>query len=173
MVEAIGRILVSEEQISARMEELGRQISEDYQGKELMLVCVLKGSFLFAADLMRKITVPCQIDFMCVSSYSGGVKSSGLVKILKDVSEPIEGKDILIIEDILDSGLTLSHLTQILKMRKPASIQVCTLLNKPGRREALVYPYYTGFTVPDEFVIGYGLDYDEKYRNLPYIASLT
>ena len=143
-----------------------------HTGKNLLLVSILKGSVAFMADLMRAITVPCQIDFMSVSSYGSGAKTSGVVKIIKDIDVEIEGYDILIVEDILDSGLTLSHLMEILKARKAKSIKICTLLSKPDRRKVQVDVSYEGFVIPDEFVVGYGLDFDEKYRNLPYIGVL-
>lgn len=165
-------ILISEEEIAAKVQALGAQISKDYAGKNLVLVSVLKGSVLFMADLMRAIDIPCTIDFMVVSSYGSGVKTSGVVKIIKDLDIDLTGKDILMVEDILDSGKTLHYLTHLLNDRKPASIRIATLLDKPERREAPVTADYFGFTVPDAFVVGYGLDYDEEYRNLPYIGVL-
>jgi hypoxanthine phosphoribosyltransferase len=152
--------------------ELGKKISEDYKGKNLLLVSVLKGSVVFMADLMRSITIPVNIDFMCVSSYGAGVKTSGVVKIIKDLDIVLAGHDILIVEDILDSGMTLNYLREILKKRNPQSIRIATLLDKPERRQVPIKPDYSCFNVPDEFVVGYGLDYDEKYRNLPYIGVL-
>ena len=151
---------------------MGKKITEDYKNSNLMLVTVLKGAVVFLADVMREIDVPAEIDFMVVSSYGAGVKSSGVVKIVKDLDVPLEGKDILIVEDILDSGLTLSYIKELLASRGPKSIRIATLLDKPSRRKVDLQADYVGFSVPDEFVIGYGLDYDEKYRNLPYIGIL-
>ena len=168
----IERVLVSEEQLAQRVKEIAARIDADYAGKEPLLVSVLRGSFVFMADLVRQITLPCTVDFMAVSSYGSGTTSSGQVKIIKDLSEPIEGRDVLVVEDILDSGNTLSYLLKLLEARHPASIRLCTLLDKPERRTKPVAVQYTGFTIPDEFVVGYGLDYDEKYRNLPYIGIL-
>ena len=165
-------VLFSEEALRQRVSELAAQIDRDYAGKEPLLISILRGSFVFMADLVRSITLPCTVDFMAVSSYGSGTVSSGQVKIVKDLSEPIEGKDILVVEDILDSGNTLSYLFKLLDARHPASIRLCTLLDKPERRTKPVAVQYTGFTIPDEFVVGYGLDYDEKYRNLPYIGVL-
>lgn len=172
MLDDIERVLVTEKQLKDKVQELGERISKDYKNKNLLLVSILKGSVAFMADLMRAITIPLQIDFMSVSSYGSGVKSSGVVKIIKDIDVEIEGYDILIVEDILDSGLTLSYLMEILKTRKAKSIRICTLLSKPERRKADVEVTYEGFVIPDEFVVGYGLDYDEKYRNLPFIGVL-
>ena len=154
------------------MNELGRQITQDYQGKNLMIVTVLKGAVVFLADLMREIDVPAEIDFMVVSSYGAGTKSSGVVKIVKDLDVPLKDKDLLIVEDILDSGMTLSYLKELLEGREPRSIRIATLLDKPARRKVDLKADYIGYSVPDEFVVGYGLDYDEKYRNLPYIGIL-
>ena len=168
----IEKIYFSREQLASIVERLGAQISKDYENKNLMLVSILKGSVVFMADLMRAITVPCDIDFMCVSSYGSGTQTSGNVKIIKDLDINLEGKDLLIVEDILDSGVTLSYVTAILKTRNPKSIRICTLLDKPERRKADIKADYSGAHVPDEFVVGYGLDYDEKYRNLPYIGVL-
>ena len=168
----IEKIYFSREELSSIVERLGAQISKDYENKNLMLVSILKGSVVFMADLMRAITVPCDIDFMCVSSYGSGTQTSGNVKIIKDLDINLEGKDLLIVEDILDSGVTLSYVTAILKTRNPKSIRICTLLDKPERRKADIKADYSGAHVPDEFVVGYGLDYDEKYRNLPYIGVL-
>ena len=168
----IERVLFSEEQLAQRVKEIAARIDADYAGKEPLLVSVLRGSFVFMADLVRQITLPCTVDFMAVSSYGSGTTSSGQVKIIKDLSEPIEGRDVLVVEDILDSGNTLSYLLKLLEARHPASIRLCTLLDKPERRTKPVAVQYTGFTIPDEFVVGYGLDYDEKYRNLPYIGIL-
>ena len=168
----IQQVLFTEEQLKQRVEEIARQINEDYADQEILLISVLRGSFIFMADLARKITRPCRIDFMSVSSYGKGTKSSGQVQITKDLSEDITGRNIIVIEDILDSGNTLSYLLEILKARKPASIRLCTLLDKPDRRVKPVEVHYSGFTIPDAFVVGYGLDYAELYRNLPYIGIL-
>ena len=168
----IERVLFSEEELDRRVSEIAAEINRDYAGKEPMLISVLRGSFVFMADLIRKIEVPCTVDFMAVSSYGRGTTSSGQVQITKDLSDDIEGKDIIVVEDILDSGNTLSYLLQLLQARKPASMKLCTLLDKPDRRVKEVHVDYTGFTIPDEFVVGYGLDYAEKYRNLPYIGIL-
>lgn len=168
----IEQILFSQEQIQQIVQDMGAQISRDYEGKNLLMVSVLKGAVVFMADLMRAITVPCRIDFMSVSSYGSGVKTSGVVKIIKDLDIPLDGYDLLIVEDILDSGMTLSYLLEILKSRGPHSIRLCTLFDKPDRRKADIKADYTGAVVPDEFVVGYGLDYDEKYRNLPYLGVL-
>jgi hypoxanthine phosphoribosyltransferase len=172
MQQDVLRVLLSEEEIRAKCKEMGARISQEYKGKNLMLVTVLKGAVVFLADLMRAIDVPAEIDFMVVSSYGSGVKSSGVVKIVKDLDVPLAGKDLLIVEDILDSGLTLSYIKELLASRGPASIKIATLLDKPSRRKVDLVADYIGFSVPDEFVIGYGLDYDEKYRNLPYIGIL-
>lgn len=172
MEQDILRVLLTEKELDAKVHELGRQISADYQGKNLLMVSVLKGSIVFMADLMRAISVPCEIDFMSVSSYGTGAKTSGVVKIIKDLDISLEGRELLIVEDILDSGLTLAYVRQMLLDRHPRSIRLCTLLDKPERRKADVYADYKGFDVPDEFVVGYGLDYAEKYRNLPYIGIL-
>lgn len=172
MKEDILKVLISEQEIAQKVAQLGVQISKDYAGKKLLVLGVLKGSFVFMADLMRQITIPCQIDFMAVSSYSSGVKTSGVVKIIKDIDiDPLDF-DILIVEDILDSGLTLSYLKDLLVQRNASSIHIATLLDKPARRVADIKPDYTCFEVPDEFVVGYGLDYAEKYRNLPYVGVL-
>lgn len=172
MHDDILKVLLTQEELREKVKELGRQITQDYQGKNLMIVTVLKGAVVFLADLMREIDVPAEIDFMVVSSYGSGVKSSGVVKIVKDLDVPLAGKDLLIVEDILDSGLTLSYIKELLASRGPASIRIATLLDKPSRRKVDLVADYIGFSVPDEFVIGYGLDYDEKYRNLPYIGIL-
>ena len=169
----IKKILLDEQQICKIVKKLGEEISRDYEGKNLMIVGVLKGSVLFMADLMRSITVDCKIDFMSVSSYNGGTKSSGAVKIIKDLDIDLAGYDLLIVEDILDSGNTLSYLKKLLLSRNPASIKICTLLDKPDRRVADIKADYVGAVIPDEFVIGYGLDYEEYYRNLPYVAVLS
>lgn len=172
MNDDILRVLYSEEELEAKCAELGAQISKDYEGKNLLLVSVLKGAVVFMTDLMRHITVPCSIDFMVVSSYGNGVKTSGVVKIVKDLDADLAGKDLLIVEDILDTGMTLHYLKQLLQDRNPNSIRIATLLDKPERRRAAVRADYVGYQVPDEFVVGYGLDYDEKYRNLPYVGIL-
>lgn len=164
-------MLLTEEQVDKRIAELGRQISEDYKGKTIHMICILKGGAPFMCELAKRITTDVSLDFMSVSSYGGGTDSSGIVRIVKDLDEPLEGKDVIIVEDIIDSGRTLSHLIEIFKKRNPASIKICTLLDKPERRVVDdVKVDYVGFTVPDEFVVGYGLDYDQKYRNLPYIG---
>ena len=168
----IQEVLFSEEQLKNRVQEIARQITADYQGKEIMLISVLRGSFVFMADLCRAIDLPCTLDFMAVSSYGKGTKSSGQVQITKDPSEDITDRHIIVVEDILDSGNTLSYLLKILENRHPASIRLCTLLDKPERRVKPVQVHYSGFTIPDAFVVGYGLDYAEKYRNLPYIGIL-
>ena len=172
MKEDVLRVLLSEDEIREKVRELGGKITADYKNSNLMLVTVLKGAVVFLADLMRQIDVPAEIDFMVVSSYGSGVKSSGVVKIVKDLDVPLAGKDILIVEDILDSGLTLSYIKELLESRGPRSIRIATLLDKPSRRKVDLQADYIGFSVPDEFVIGYGLDYDEKYRTLPYIGIL-
>ena len=166
-------VLYSQEELAARVSELGKRISADYNGENLLMVSVLKGSVVFMADLMRAIDIPCAIDFMCVSSYGSGTKTSGVVNIIKDLSvKNVDDYHLLIVEDILDSGKTLHYLKKVLQARNPKSIRLCTLLDKPERRKADIKADYIGFTVPDEFVVGYGLDYDEKYRNLPYIGVL-
>ncbi|MCI8554433.1 MAG: hypoxanthine phosphoribosyltransferase [Clostridiales bacterium] len=172
MCDDIARILYTEEQLAEIVGRIGRQISEDYRDKNLLMVSVLKGSLMFMADLMRAVTIPCAIDFLSVSSYGGGTASSGVVRILKDLDNPLEGKDLLVVEDILDSGVTLSFLLKNLSARNPHSIRLCTLLDKPERRRVEIRPDYVGAEVPDEFIVGYGLDYAERYRNLPYIGVL-
>lgn len=172
MNDDVKKILISEDEIQDKVKELAAQISKDYEGKHLFMLCILKGAIMFYSDLARHITVPLAMDFMAVSSYGAGTKTSGEVRIIKDLSVPAEGLDILIIEDILDSGNTLNYLVNILKDRKPASLKICTLLDKPDRREKPIDVDYRGFIIPDEFVIGYGLDFAEKYRNLPYIGVL-
>ena len=172
MQDDILKVLLSEEQIAEKVAQTGRQITEDYQDKNLLMVSVLKGSVVFMADLMRAVDCPARIDFMSVSSYGSGTKTSGVVKIVKDLDLNLEGYDLLLVEDILDSGRALYYLREILEKRNPASIRIATLLNKPARREADIAPDYSCFEVPDEFVVGYGLDYAEKYRNLPYIGVL-
>ncbi|MDL2324864.1 hypoxanthine phosphoribosyltransferase [Ruminococcaceae bacterium OttesenSCG-928-A16] len=168
----VERILLTRQQVQKRVEELGAQITRDYQGKDLLMVSVLKGSVVFMADLMRAIHLPAEIDFMMVSSYGAASKSSGVVKIVKDIDIELKGKDLLIVEDILDSGRTLSYLKELLEGRDPASVRIVTLLDKPARRAVPLQPDYTGFEVPDEFIVGYGLDYAEHYRNLPDIGVL-
>ena len=172
MHDDIKEVLISEEQLKSKVVELGRQISKDYAGKNLLMVSVLKGSVIFMSDLMRAIDIPCRIDFMSVSSYGSGTKTSGVVKIIKDLDIPLKGFDVLVVEDILDSGMTLSYLLELLQSREPASIRLCTLFDKPSRRKVDIHANYTGFEVPDEFIVGYGLDYDEKYSNLPYVCIL-
>ena len=172
MFDDIEKVLITEEELHNLVTDLGRKISEDYKDKDLLLVSVLKGSVIFMADLMRAITIPCNIDFMAVSSYGAGTKTSGVVKIIKDLDKSIEGKDLLIVEDILDSGNTLYYLKEILSARKPNSIKICTLVDKPERREADIVADYIGDSVPNEFIVGYGLDYNEYYRNLPFIGVL-
>ena len=169
----IDRVLVSNERIQARLDELAERINQDYAGKELLLVCILKGAVTVFADVLRRITIPCQIDFMDISSYGSSTKSSGVVRILKDLDHGIEGKDVLIVEDIVDSGMSMHYLLDTLKTRKPASVRLLTLLDKPDRRRVELQADYIGFTIPDEFVIGYGLDYAEKYRNLPDVCVLS
>ena len=164
------RELISEEEVDKRIRELGEEISRDYEGKQIHLICVLKGGVFFMCELAKRITVPVSMDFMCVGSYGDGTKSSGVVRIAKDLDEAIEGKEVLIVEDIIDSGNTLYYLMDVLQKRKPASLRLCTLLDKPERRVKDVKVDYTGFEIPDEFIVGYGLDYAQKYRNLPYIG---
>ena len=163
-------VLIPEETVDAKIKEIGEQISKDYAGKQVHLICVLKGGVFFMCELAKRITVPVSMDFMSVSSYGDGTKSSGVVKIAKDLDEPILDKEVLVVEDIIDSGKTLNHLKPMLESRNPASLHLCTLLSKPDRREVEVPVRYIGFEVPDEFVVGYGLDYAQKYRNLPYIG---
>lgn len=163
-------VLISEEDVDKRIVELGKKISEDYEGRTVHLICVLKGSIFFTCELAKRITVPVTLDFMSCSSYGDGTSSSGVVRIVKDLDETIEGKDVIVIEDIIDSGRTLSHLLAVLKTRKPASLALCTLLDKPDRRVVDVDVDYVGFNIPDEFVVGYGLDYAQKYRNLPFVG---
>jgi hypoxanthine phosphoribosyltransferase len=168
----IGEALVPQEDLQRRVRELGAEISRDYDGKDLFLVGVLKGAVFFLSDLMRAIDVPCEVDFMAVASYGSSTDSSGVVRILKDLDATIEGRDVLIVEDIIDSGLTLSYLLRTLRAREPRSLEVCALLTKPERRKVDLPIRYTGFEIPNEFAIGYGLDHAERYRNLPYVASL-
>ncbi len=164
------RILLSEQEVDQRIAEVAKQISKDYEGKSVHLICVLKGAVFFMCELAKRITVPVSMDFMSVSSYGNDTKSSGVVKIVKDLDEPLNGKDVLIVEDIIDSGRTLSYLMDILQKRNPASLRLCTLLDKPERRITQVSVDYTCFNIPDEFVVGYGLDYAQKYRNLPFVG---
>lgn len=171
-MKGVQKILIDEKQINADVERLAAQINLDYEGRELLLVGLLKGSFIFLSDLMKKITLPCSVDFMVVSSYGAATVSSGKVNMKKDLSEDIRGKDVLIVEDIIDSGITLNAVMEILKGREPASLKLCSLLSKPSRRVQEVQIDYLGREIPDEFVIGYGLDYNEKYRNLPYIGII-
>ena len=166
------RVLLPEEEVDARIQAIGEQISRDYAGRQVHLICVLKGGSFFMCELAKRITVPVSMDFMAVSSYGGGTESKGVVKIVKDLDEPIKDKDVLVVEDIVDSGRTLSYLLEMLKNRGPKSLHLCTLLDKPDRRVVDVDVDYTGFQIPDEFVVGYGLDYDQKYRNLPYIGVI-
>lgn len=163
-------VMLSEEQVDARIQAIGEQISKDYAGKQVHLICVLRGGAFFMCELAKRITVPVSLDFMSVSSYGGDTKSSGVVKIVKDLDDSIRDKDVLVVEDIVDSGRTLSYLLEMLRDRGPKSLRLCTLLDKPERRVIDVNVDYTGFEIPDEFVVGYGLDYDQKYRNLPYIG---
>ncbi len=173
MINDIDRVLLSEEELKGIVKRLGAEITKDYKDKKLVLVSVLKGSVIFMADLMREIKIPCTIDFMSVSSYGSGTKTSGVVKIIKDLdTDVVEGSDLLIVEDILDSGVTLEYLIKILSARNPKSVKICTLLDKPERRKANVKADYAGAQIPDAFVVGYGLDFDEKYRNLPFIGAL-
>jgi hypoxanthine phosphoribosyltransferase len=169
---AVGEILIGEESLKGRIRELGREISADYAGRDLLLVGVLKGAVFFMADLMRELAVPCEIDFMAISSYGAATDSSGVVRILKDLDINIEGRHVLVVEDIIDSGLTLSYLIRNLEAREPATLEVCALMTKPDRREIDVPVRYIGFEIPNKFVIGYGLDFAERYRNLPFVAVL-
>ena len=170
---AVGEILIDKETLAARVAELGVEVSSDYQGRDLLLIGVLKGAVFFMADLMRHLTVPCEVDFMAISSYGDSTDSSGIVRILKDLDINIEGRDVLVVEDIIDSGLTLSYLMRNLESREPASLEVCALLTKPARREIDVPVRWIGFEIPNKFVIGYGLDFAERYRNLPYVGVLS
>ena len=169
---AVGEVLIEEERLQTRIRELGRELSSDYEGRELLLVGVLKGAVFFMADLMRSISVPCEIDFMAISSYGASTDSSGVVRILKDLDINIENRHVLVVEDIIDSGLTLSYLLRNLESREPATLEICALLTKPSRRETDVPVKYVGFEIPNKFVIGYGLDFAERYRNLPYVGVL-
>ncbi|PWJ49187.1 hypoxanthine phosphoribosyltransferase [Faecalicatena contorta] len=164
------KVLISETEVDEKIEALGKQISKDYEGRQVHLICVLKGGAFFMCELAKRITTPVSLDFMSVSSYGDGTSSSGVVRIAKDLDESIEGKDVLIVEDIIDSGRTLYYLMDVLRQRHPKSLRLCTLLDKPERREKDVKVEYVGFEIPDEFVVGYGLDYAQKYRNLPYIG---
>src|ERR1044071_5461368 len=168
----VGEVLIEEDALQRRVSELGDEISQDYAGRDLLLVGVLKGAVFFMSDLMRRLTIPCEIDFMAISSYGAGTDSSGVVRILKDLDINIDGRDVLVVEDIIDSGLTLSYLIRTLEAREPASLEVCALLTKPARREIHVPVRYVGFEIPNRFVIGYGLDFGERYRNLPYVGVL-
>ncbi len=170
---AIGEVLVSSEDLQRRVTELGAEISSDYEGRDLVMIGVLKGAVLFIADLMRNLTVPCEVDFMAVSSYGSATDSSGVVRILKDLEAPNEGRDVLIVEDIIDSGLTLQYLVRNLGARSPGSLEVCALLTKPARRRVELPIRYVGFEIPNRFVIGYGLDYAQRHRNLSYVAVLN
>ena len=170
---AVTEVLIDRDDLQRRIAELGEEISTDYAGRDLLLIGVLKGAVFFMADLMRNLTIPCEIDFMAISSYGVSTDSSGVVRILKDLDINIEGRDVLIVEDIIDSGLTLSYLMRNLEAREPASLEICALLTKPDRREAEVPVRYIGFEIPNRFVIGYGLDFGERYRNLPYVAVLS
>lgn len=172
MINDIEKVLITKEELAERIEAMGNEITAEYAGKDILMVGVLRGAVVFMADLARAIKVPVALDFMAVSSYGASTSSSGIVRILKDLDEEIQGKHLLIVEDIIDSGLTLKYLLENLKSRKPASIKICTLLSKPERRKVDVHIDYNGFSVPDEFVVGYGLDYAEKYRNLPFIGIL-
>ena len=164
------RVLLTEEEVNKKISEVAAQINKDYEGKEVHLICILKGGVFFTCELAKRLTIPVSLDFMSVSSYGSDTKSSGVVKIIKDLDEPLEGKNVIIVEDIIDSGRTLAYLIEVLKQRNPKNIELCTLLDKPERRvKKQVQVKYTCFTIPDEFVVGYGLDYDQKYRNLPYL----
>lgn len=167
------QVMLTEVEVNDRIKAIGEQISRDYAGKQVHLVCVLKGGSFFMCELAKRITVPVSLDFMSVSSYGGSMKSSGIVKIVKDLDEPLKDKDVIVVEDIVDSGRTLSYLLELLEQRGPKSMKLCTLLDKPERRVVDVKVDYTGFEIPDKFVVGYGLDYDQRYRNLPYIGVVT
>ncbi|MBC8080836.1 MAG: hypoxanthine phosphoribosyltransferase [Gorillibacterium sp.] len=168
----IKEVMYSEEEIQQKIKELGQQISRDYQGKELFVICVLKGAFIFMADLVKNVDIPLELDFMAVSSYGASTRSSGVVKIIKDLDVSVEGRDVLIVEDIIDSGMTLSYVIELLEGRAANSVKVVALFDKPARRTVPLQPDYRGFEIPDEFVVGYGLDFAEKYRNLPYVGIL-
>ena len=167
-----GEILVQPDDLQRRVSELGEEITRDYEGKDLLMICVLKGAVFFLSDLMRRVDLACEVDFMAVASYGDATESSGVVRILKDLDAPIEGRDVLIVEDIVDSGLTLEYLLRNLEQRGPASLEVCALLTKPARRKTQIQAKYVGFEIPNRFVIGYGLDHAERHRNLPYVAAL-
>jgi hypoxanthine phosphoribosyltransferase len=171
--EHIGEILVQADELQHRIKEMAAEVSRDYAGKDLLLIGVLKGAVFFLSDLMRHLDIPCEVDFMAVASYGSSTDSSGVVRILKDLDAPLEGRNVLIVEDIVDSGLTLQYLMRTLEARGPASLEVCALLTKPERRKVPMPARYVGFEIPDKFAIGYGLDYAERYRNLPYVATLT
>jgi hypoxanthine phosphoribosyltransferase len=173
LTSAVGEVLIDEETLRARIAELGREVSADYAGRDLLLGGVLKGAVFFMADLMRHLTIPCEIDFMAISSYGASTDSSGVVRILKDLDINVERRDVLVVEDIIDSGLTLSYLMRNLEAREPVSLEICALLTKPARREIDVAVRYVGFEIPNRFVIGYGLDFAERYRNLPYVGVLA
>lgn len=172
MTDDIKEVLFSRDKLNTIVQEIGKKISEDYEGKNLLMVSILKGSVVFMSDLMRAVTVPCSLDFMAVSSYGAGMKTTGVVKIIKDLDINLTGYDVLVVEDILDSGLTLSYILELLEARKPKSIRLCTLFDKPDRRTVNIAADYVGSVVPDEFIVGYGLDYAEKYRNLPFVGIL-
>ena len=166
------KVMISEEEVNKRIREIGEEITKKYEGKEVLLICVLRGGSFFMCELAKRINLDVKIDFMSVSSYGGGTESSGHIKIIKDLEESVEGRNVIVVEDIIDSGRTLSHLLNLLRTRQPASLALCTLLDKPDRRVVEVPVDYTGFQIPDYFVVGYGLDYDQKYRNLPYIGKV-
>lgn len=172
MHDDIAKVLLDAETIQAKVRELGEQLSKDYAGKDPVLICILKGAVIFTADLVRHLSIPAKMDFMAISSYGAGVRTSGVVRILKDLDRSIEGEHVLIVEDIVDSGLTLTYLLENLQSRHPASLRTCVLLDKPAQRQVPLEPDYVGFNIPDEFVVGYGLDYAENYRHLPYIGVL-
>ncbi len=172
LADNLDEVLLSKEEIDEKVKELGKMLAEEYAGKRPLLICVLKGALIFVADLARAMNIPLEVDFMAVSSYGVSTKSSGVVRILKDLETGIEGRHVLIVEDIIDTGLTLKYLIENLKSRKPASIKICTLLDKPSRRRVQLQPDFSGFEIPDKFVIGYGLDFSEIYRNLPFIGVL-
>lgn len=172
MHQDIAKVLLDAETIQAKVRDLGEQLSRDYAGKNPVLICILKGAVIFTADLARHISIPAKLDFMAISSYGGGVRTSGVVRILKDLDRSIEGEHVIIVEDIVDSGLTLTYLLDNLQSRQPASLRTCVLLDKPGQRQVPLKADYVGFEIPDEFVVGYGLDYAENYRHLPYIGVL-
>ncbi len=170
---AIGRVLISEQELARRIRELGAEVSHDYAGRDLLLLAILKGAVFFLSDFMRELSIPAEVDFMAVASYGSATKSSGVVRVLKDLDEPIEGRDLLVVEDIVDTGLTLRYLLDILGDRRPRSVEVCALLSKPGARVVEVPVRYVGFEIPNEFVVGYGLDYQQRYRGLRYVGTLN